>query len=65
MEHPSNRLKKQTEKDSDFCVYGFVDDVRNYIARTSVYVCPIHDGGGTRLKLLDAFSMGMVTVARP
>jgi glycosyltransferase involved in cell wall biosynthesis len=46
-------------------VHGFVDDVRPFIARASLYVCPIRDGGGTKLKLLDAFAMGKCVVAHP
>jgi sugar transferase (PEP-CTERM/EpsH1 system associated) len=44
-------------------VPGFVDDVRPYIERAGIYVCPIRDGGGTRLKILDALAMGIPLVA--
>ena len=63
--NPPEMLSKLSEEDSNFRVHGFVDDVREYISRASVYVCPIRDGGGTKLKLLDAFAMGMATVAHP
>ena len=33
--------------------------------RAQVYVCPIRDGGGTRLKVLDALAMGKPLVAHP
>jgi glycosyltransferase involved in cell wall biosynthesis len=42
-----------------------VDDVRPFMNRAAVYVCPIRDGGGTKLKLLDAFSMEQCVVAHP
>ena len=61
--HPD--LLELSSKDSNFVVHGFVDDVRDYISSASVYVCPIRDGGGTKLKMLDAFAMGMATVAHP
>lgn len=38
-------------------VTGFVEDVRPYIQRASVYVVPLRMGGGTRLKVLEALSM--------
>ncbi len=38
------------------------EDIRPLIARGAVYVCPIIDGGGSRLKLLDAMSMGKAIV---
>jgi glycosyltransferase involved in cell wall biosynthesis len=44
-------------------VTGFVDDVRPYIAEAHIYVCPIKDGGGTKLKVLDALSMKKTLVA--
>jgi polysaccharide biosynthesis protein PslH len=46
-------------------VHGFVDDVRPLIEAAAVYVCPIRDGGGTKLKLLDAFAMEKCVVAHP
>jgi glycosyltransferase involved in cell wall biosynthesis len=46
-------------------VHGFVDDVRPLIESAAVYVCPIRDGGGTKLKLLDAFAMQKCVVAHP
>lgn len=38
-------------------VTGTVDDVRTYIARSSLYVVPLRIGGGSRLKILEALSM--------
>jgi len=38
-------------------------DIRPFIARGAVYVCPIIDGGGSRLKLLDAMAMGKAIVS--
>jgi polysaccharide biosynthesis protein PslH len=50
---------------ADVSVRGFVDDVRPLLDSATVYVCPIRDGGGTKLKLLDAFAMGKCVVAHP
>jgi len=46
-------------------VHGFVNDVRPLIEGAAVYVCPIRDGGGTKLKLLDAFALEKCVVAHP
>jgi glycosyltransferase involved in cell wall biosynthesis len=35
------------------------------IDAAAVYVCPISDGGGTKLKVLDAFAMEKCVVAHP
>lgn len=42
---------------------GFVPDVRPYMRKAAIYICPIRTGGGTRLKILDAMAMGMPIVA--
>jgi polysaccharide biosynthesis protein PslH len=44
-------------------VPGFVDDIRPYVARSSVYVVPLQSGGGTRLKVLDALAMGKAVLS--
>lgn len=46
-------------------MHGFVPDVRPYISAASVFICPIMDGGGTKLKVLDAFAMGKTVLAHP
>ena len=52
-------------RDPSFRVHGFVDDVRPMMTEATVYVCPITDGGGTKLKVLDAMAMGKALVAHP
>ena len=42
---------------------GFVDDVRPLIAGADVCVVPIWQGGGTRLKILEAMALGTPVVA--
>ena len=44
-------------------VTGRVDDVRDYVGRAAVYVVPIRIGGGTRLKIFEAMSMGRAVVS--
>jgi glycosyltransferase involved in cell wall biosynthesis len=62
---PPAEVVNLTRNDGQFKVTGFVDDVRPYIDKAMVYVCPIQDGGGTRLKILDALAMGKPIVAHP
>ena len=42
---------------------GFVEDVRPYLTRADCLVVPIRVGGGTRLKILDAWAMGRPMVS--
>lgn len=62
---PPSRLTALAEKDAQFRVHGFVPDVRPYLDQAALYVCPIMDGGGTKLKILDALAMGKAIVAHP
>jgi len=52
-------------RDPSVTVTGYVDDVRPWLERAQVYLCPITDGGGTRLKLLDAMAMQRAIVSHP
>ncbi|MFN3372950.1 MAG: glycosyltransferase family 4 protein, partial [Chloroflexus sp.] len=42
---------------------GFVDNIRDVIARHAVEVTPIREGGGTRLKILEALALGVPVVS--
>ncbi len=42
---------------------GFVEDVRDALARYAVFICPILTGSGVRVKLLEAFAAGIPVVS--
>jgi glycosyltransferase involved in cell wall biosynthesis len=63
--NPPAWLKRAAEADPMIRVPGFVDDIRPYMDRAAVYLCPIFDGGGTKLKVLDAMAMAKPLVANP
>lgn len=46
-------------------VHGYLPDIRPMMDSAAVFVCPIRDGGGTKLKILDAFAMRKCVVAHP
>lgn len=62
---PPTWLRRLTASDPRIHAPGFVEDVRPYFRRATAYVCPIRDGGGTRLKILDALAMGLPVIATP
>lgn len=62
---PPDDLIRFGRTNSDFEVLGFVDDVRPYMEKAALYLCPIRDGGGTKLKILDALSMEKAIIAHP
>ena len=60
---PPPQVVELAARDSRVRATGFVDDVRPYMERAQVYLCPMRDGGGTRLKILDALAMQVPIVA--
>jgi polysaccharide biosynthesis protein PslH len=54
---PSDSLVRWLECDPNIAVVPDPEDIRPWLARASVVVCPMIDGGGTRLKILDAMAM--------
>jgi sugar transferase (PEP-CTERM/EpsH1 system associated) len=59
---PTPVVKKLAE-DSAVTVTGRVDDVRPYMRDAAVYIVPLRIGGGTRLKIFEAMSMGKAVVS--
>lgn len=42
---------------------GYVEDIRPHVQKAACYVAPLQVGGGTRLKILDAWAMGKAVVS--
>lgn len=61
-QRPHPRLDVLRDKPG-ITITGYVEDVRPYIAGATVYVTPLRVGGGTRLKLLEAMTMGKAIVS--
>jgi sugar transferase (PEP-CTERM/EpsH1 system associated) len=53
----------QLNKIEGINIVGQVDDVRPYIRKAAVYVVPLRIGGGTRLKIIEAFAMEKAVVS--
>jgi glycosyltransferase involved in cell wall biosynthesis len=59
---PPRRLAERVAMDPQITLVANPEDIRPSIARATVFVCPMLDGGGTRLKILDALAMGKAVV---
>ena len=59
---PTPAVRRLAEE-SGVEVTGRVDDVRPHVAAGQVYVVPLRIGGGTRLKIFEAMSMGKAVVS--
>jgi len=53
--NPPKALRQKTS--NDIIVTGYVEDVRPYTWKASVYVVPLRMGSGTRLKILEGLAM--------
>jgi len=50
-------------KSEEVIVTGYVDDVREYMAKAAVFVVPLRVGGGMRIKILNALAMSKAVVS--
>lgn len=53
----------ELSKDNSIIVTGFVEDMRPYIAKCSLFICPHLSGSGIKNKVLEAMAMGMPVVS--
>jgi glycosyltransferase involved in cell wall biosynthesis len=60
--NPSVTIQRLAERQS-IKVIGTVPDIREYYRQASVFVVPVRIGGGTKLKTLEAMSMGLPIVS--
>lgn len=59
---PTPEIARLAERQAGIVLVPDPEDIRPWVARAAVFVCPIIDGGGTRLKILDALAMGIPVV---
>lgn len=62
---PGAALSALARPDSGITVTGRVDDLRPYLARAAVAVCPLRIGVGIQNKALEAMAMGKPVVTTP
>ena len=43
-------------------LHGYVDDIELMYANAQAFLCPLRDGGGTKLKVLDAMNHGLPVI---
>ncbi len=62
-QNPTPLMREVAKTNPGIIVTGRVPEVLPYLAATSVVVVPLLQGGGTRLKILEAFSAGCPVVS--
>jgi glycosyltransferase involved in cell wall biosynthesis len=61
--NPQRWIRTKAKNTPNIWVTGAVKDVRPYMAAAQVMVVPLKQGGGTRLKILEAFAAGCPVVS--
>jgi glycosyltransferase involved in cell wall biosynthesis len=61
--NPTQKMQAAGQEDPGIIVTGRIPDVRPYLAAASVLVVPLLQGGGTRLKILEAFAAGCPVIS--
>lgn len=56
----TEKIKKHQSK--DIVITGFVDDIREYIDKASLYISPLRYGSGIKNKVLEAMSMSKIVI---
>ncbi|MEA5533513.1 glycosyltransferase family 4 protein [Crocosphaera sp. XPORK-15E] len=60
---PNQKMLEAAQQDPDIIVTGTVPNVEPYLSLASVMVVPLLHGGGTRLKILEAFAAGCPVIS--
>ena len=60
---PTPKVSRLVDAREDVQLTGWVEDTRPFICESAVYVVPIRIGGGTRMKIYEALSMGKALVS--
>jgi polysaccharide biosynthesis protein PslH len=56
-------VRRHYSRRHDVLLTGYVADIRPIVQRAACYVVPLRSGGGTRLKILDAWAMQKAVVS--
>jgi glycosyltransferase involved in cell wall biosynthesis len=62
---PPRWLRRRAEHDPTVEVTGAVTSTRPWLERATAMVVPLHEGSGTRFKVLEAMALGLPVVSTP
>lgn len=62
---PPSVLTDLAQKDPSVSIVGYVDDVRPFMSPSNIFIAPLRSGSGTKIKVLNAMSMGIPVVTTP
>lgn len=59
---PTKKLIELARKNGNVEYVGYVDDIRQHVHKSLLFIAPIVSGGGTKFKILNALSMGKAVI---
>lgn len=63
--NPSPTISNLVNSTTNVKLHGFVDSLEQFYSESTLYICPIRDGGGTKLKVLDAMANSQLVIGYP
>ncbi|MDM7859647.1 glycosyltransferase family 4 protein [Alteromonas sp. ASW11-36] len=60
--NPSEEITALAQRYDFIEIHGYVDDISIFYAQAQAFLCPLRDGGGTKLKVLDAMNHGLPVI---
>lgn len=60
--NPSVEIVDKANRFNFVQLHGYVDDIELMYANAQAFLCPLRDGGGTKLKVLDAMNHGLPVI---
>lgn len=63
--NPPKKILRYPSKDKNIVVTGYVEDIREYIVKSKINICPMISGSGIKNKILESLSMGVPSVVTP
>lgn len=60
--NPNEEIVAAAERFEFVSLHGYVDDIDAMYANAQAFLCPLRDGGGTKLKVLDAMMHGLPVI---
>lgn len=62
---PPPKLLEQVRELDNVKIHGYVDSLDTFYEKCDLFFCPIRDGGGTKLKVLDAMANRCAVIGYP
>lgn len=60
--NPPNNLLDKNDKKKVF-IHGFVEDISQYLSESDIFIVPLREGGGIRVKILEAMNHGIPVIS--